>query len=76
MTDIDPHFRAIQLLTNSRTPALRELVAYAARVAQSNAGILIQGESGTGKEVMARLVHAASKRADGPFVTLNCGAHQ
>ena len=40
----------------------------------SDAGILITGESGTGKEVLARHVHALSRRARGPFVALNCAA--
>jgi two-component system response regulator HydG len=36
--------------------------------------VLIQGESGTGKEVIARYVHELSGRADGPFMSINCGA--
>ncbi len=36
--------------------------------------VLIRGESGTGKELLARYIHAASRRADGPLVTLNCAA--
>jgi DNA-binding NtrC family response regulator len=44
------------------------------RVADSEATILIQGESGTGKELIAREVHYRSRRAQGPFVSINCGA--
>jgi DNA-binding NtrC family response regulator len=44
------------------------------RVAESDATILIQGESGTGKELIAREIHYRSKRANGPFVSINCGA--
>jgi DNA-binding NtrC family response regulator len=44
------------------------------RVAESDATILIQGESGTGKELIAREIHYRSKRATGPFVSINCGA--
>jgi len=44
------------------------------KVADSEATILIQGESGTGKELIAKEVHYRSKRAHGPFVSINCGA--
>jgi len=44
------------------------------KVADSDATILIQGESGTGKELIAREVHYGSRRVNGPFVSINCGA--
>ena len=44
------------------------------KVADSEATILIQGESGTGKELIAREIHYRSGRAQGPFVSINCGA--
>jgi DNA-binding NtrC family response regulator len=43
-------------------------------VADTNATVLIQGESGTGKEVVARAIHAASRRSGAPFIAVNCGA--
>ncbi len=53
---------------------VQRLYAEAAQVARGDVGVLIVGESGTGKEVLARYVHAASERAGGPFVALNCAA--
>ena len=55
-------------------PAMAALLERVAKVAPSEASILIGGESGTGKEVLARFIHAASRRARGPFVALNCAA--
>jgi DNA-binding NtrC family response regulator len=53
------------------TEAMRRLIA---QVATSEATVLIRGESGTGKEVAARALHAASGRAAGPFIAVNCAA--
>lgn len=53
---------------------LKQIVAQVKRVAETNATVLIHGESGTGKELIARAVHNFSKRAEGPFIAVNCGA--
>jgi two-component system response regulator AtoC len=52
----------------------REVLEQAAKVASTETTVLLLGESGTGKEVVARFLHRASGRRDGPFVGLNCAA--
>ena len=59
-----------QLIGNS--PEIRELRAEIARVAASEAKVLITGESGVGKELVARAIHAGSRRGAHPFVAMNC----
>jgi two-component system, response regulator FlrC len=54
--------------------AMIEIKALADQIAPSDASVLITGESGVGKEVMARYVHRRSKRADKPFISVNCAA--
>jgi DNA-binding NtrC family response regulator len=56
------------------TPAMKRLFAMLNRAAPTDAPVLLQGETGTGKEALARAVHAASRRAKGPFVVVDCGA--
>jgi two-component system nitrogen regulation response regulator NtrX len=53
---------------------MREVRALIARVAPTEARVLITGDSGTGKELVAAAIHAASQRAQRPFVTVNCAA--
>ena len=54
--------------------ALRDVVATARKVARHPSTVLVTGESGTGKELIARLLHAASPRAEAAFVAVNCAA--
>jgi DNA-binding NtrC family response regulator len=55
-------------------PAILEIFGKVAKVAPTNATVLILGESGTGKELIAEAIHKASPRARGPFVKVNCAA--
>jgi transcriptional regulator with GAF, ATPase, and Fis domain len=57
-----------------RSPLLREALTRAAQVARTETTVLITGESGTGKELVARAIHHASPRGDGPFVAVSCAA--
>ncbi len=56
------------------SPAMRELVEQIRLVAPTRASALITGENGSGKELVARAIHAGSRRAAGPFVEVNCAA--
>jgi DNA-binding NtrC family response regulator len=58
----------------TKDPAMQQVLALADQVARSDASILITGESGVGKEVMARYLHKASRRAERPFISVNCAA--
>lgn len=57
-----------------QSPAMQAVKKKAAKVSQSTSTVLITGESGTGKELMARAIHQAGPRRNGPFVAINCGA--
>ncbi len=67
-TDCD----AMQMVGQS--PAFLSCVDHLARVAESEASILLFGESGVGKELAARFIHARSDRAGGAFIVINCAA--
>ncbi|WP_392454093.1 acetoacetate metabolism transcriptional regulator AtoC [Edwardsiella piscicida] len=60
------------ILTNS--PRMMDICKDTAKIALSQANVLISGESGTGKELIARAIHYGSRRASGPFIKVNCAA--
>ncbi len=72
--------RALELAEGSDEPmlgesqAMNDIRTQIAKIAPTGVRVLITGESGTGKELVAREVHKASKRANGPFVKVNCAA--
>jgi two-component system response regulator AtoC len=57
-----------------QSPEWRQILRRAAQVAVTDTTVFLQGESGTGKEVVARFIHRASPRKNGPFVAINCAA--
>jgi transcriptional regulator with PAS, ATPase and Fis domain len=57
-----------------QSPEWRHVLRQAAQVAVTGTTVFLQGESGTGKEVVARFIHHASPRKNGPFVAINCAA--
>ena len=58
----------------SADPLMRRVLDLARQFAAADASVLITGESGTGKEMVARLLHAGSRRSAGPFISVNCAA--
>ncbi len=58
----------------TRSPVMEDLLGQARLIAESDASVFIHGQSGTGKELLARAVHKASPRSEGPFVAVNCSA--
>ncbi|MFQ5989458.1 MAG: sigma-54-dependent transcriptional regulator [Candidatus Methylomirabilales bacterium] len=57
-----------------QSQGFRQVLNILPRAAQTDSTVLITGESGTGKELIARAIHAASRRAQGPFVSVSCAA--
>lgn len=55
-----------------RAPLFRRMLELMGRVAPSDATVMLQGESGTGKELVAKAIHDASRRAERPFVAVDC----
>ncbi len=75
---LDHRFALIALKAGAgivgRSPSIEELLESVLLIAPTEVPILIQGESGTGKDVVARAIHAASRRRAAPFEAINCGA--
>ncbi|WP_041669014.1 sigma-54-dependent Fis family transcriptional regulator [Acetobacterium woodii] len=67
-----PYYTFDKIMGNDRD--FVSTIKYAKKIANNRSTILILGESGCGKEVFAQSIHNYSKRVDGPFVALNCGA--
>jgi sigma-54-specific transcriptional regulator len=73
----EPHALALSIRAKAlvfEDPKSKELLRNIQKLAPSDANILIRGATGTGKELVARYVHSLSRRADQPFLAVNCGA--
>ena len=72
LRNVDTHTGEVRVVVAA--PRMRELHSLIARIAPSDISVLLLGETGVGKEVVAETLQRRSRRADGPFVKLNCAA--
>lgn len=56
------------------SPSMKRMFSMISRISRSNSTVLIEGENGTGKELVARAIHQNSRRADAPYIAVNCAA--
>ena len=69
---IEAYQGKVKIITQD--PGMRHLLDTARQIAPTDCNVIISGESGTGKELFARAIHLHSRRTDGPFFAINCGA--
>lgn len=67
-------FAEEELTIVGMTPVMNEIFKTIGKIADSDVTVLIQGERGTGKELIARAIHNSGKRANAPFISVNCAA--
>jgi transcriptional regulator with GAF, ATPase, and Fis domain len=71
-SDLRKDFRSAEIAGSGR--ALFEVLRVCAKIAPTDAPVILLGENGTGKDLVAHAIHRNSRRAQGPFVTIHCGA--
>ncbi|MFQ5901522.1 MAG: sigma-54-dependent transcriptional regulator [Thermodesulfobacteriota bacterium] len=71
---INPLIKKVKPYFLFRSPVMQHVLSNLPEISVSDQPVLISGETGTGKEIVARAVHVLSKRANGPFIPVNCGA--
>lgn len=67
-------WREVEETAIGRSPAFKEALELALRIAPTNVPVTLLGETGVGKELFANIIHSISRRHAGPFVAVNCGA--
>lgn len=70
--ELERYAGKIKIITQN--PEMQRLLDIARQIGPTDCNVLISGESGTGKELFARYIHFYSRRAQGPFLAINCGA--
>ncbi len=71
---VKPSIKKVKPYFIFRSSIMQRILANLPQIAMSDQTVLVTGETGSGKEIVARAIHVLSKRMDGPFVPLNCGA--
>lgn len=71
-TFVQERYQFDHIITGSER--MRQILQQVAQIAVSEATVCLYGESGTGKELIAKALHVASRRSEGPFIAINCGA--
>src|SRR5437660_837160 len=71
---VDPQSCFLGVPAIIASPAMRQTMELAERIARTSASVLIVGETGSGKEIVARAIHHYSLRRSHPWVDINCGA--
>jgi len=71
---VQPLIKKVKQYFLFRSLIMQQILANLPQIAMSDQTVLVTGETGSGKEIVARAIHVLSKRADGPFVPVNCGA--
>lgn len=69
---VDDTFKPAAFIAES--PKMQGVLSLISRIAASDSSVMLLGESGTGKDMVARLIHGASPRKDGPFIAISCAA--
>lgn len=74
LTVVDPLISKVKPYFLFRSPVMKKTLRHLPQMSASDQTVLITGETGSGKEIVARAIHVLSRRSQGPFIPVNCGA--